>query len=175
MAALAKTVIPKTAQRLRSPEIQGPTRDDIPALVDHIVQRYHHAHLRELPYAIGLARHVEQVYAADPDCPLGLADQLTLLSAALEAHQWREETMLFPLLRIGTPNCLRFATRRMAEDHVGVEIHLMKLQQFTKRYRPSFEAPFCWQALSVMCRKLEADMLEHARLEHEVLYALLLN
>jgi iron-sulfur cluster repair protein YtfE (RIC family) len=49
----------------------------------------------------------------------------------------------------------------------------MTLQRFTKRFRPSFEAPFCWQALSFLCRKLETDLSAHARLEQETLYALL--
>lgn len=145
----------------------------VPALLDRIVERYHRAHLRELPDAIRLARRVEQLYAADPDCPLGLADHLSALASELEAHQWREETTLFPMLRIGTPNCLEFVARRMMDDHVSMDLQLMALEHFTKRFRPSFEAPFCWQALSFMCRKLETDLREHARLEHQVLYALL--
>ena len=146
---------------------------DIPSLVDYIVERYHRTHLRELPDAIRLARRVEQLYAADPNCPVGLADHLSALAVDLEAHQWREETTLFPMLRIGTPNCLNFVARRMMDDHIRMDLQLTALQRFTKRFRPSLEAPFCWQALSFMCRKLETDLHEHTRLEHEVLYTLL--
>ncbi|WP_293353784.1 hemerythrin domain-containing protein [Phenylobacterium sp.] len=149
------------------------TRFDIPALVDHIVERYHRTHLRELPYAIGLARSVEELYADDPNCPIGLADHLTAMAEDLDAHQWREETMLFPMLRIGTPHCLNFVTRRMMEDHIDTELQIIRLRRLTKGYRPSFEAPFCWQALSALCRKLERDLREHARLEDEILYAML--
>ena len=146
---------------------------DVPALIDHIVERYHQTHLRELPYTINLARRVEQLYPSDPNCPVGLADHLTALERDLAAHQWREETILFPLARIGTPRCLDFVTRRMMTDHADVELEVIRPQQLTKGYRPSFQAPFCWQALSFMCRKLEADLREHTRLENEVLYALL--
>ncbi len=142
---------------------------DIPALIDFIVERYRRTHLRELPDAIRLARQVEQLHAADPDCPLGLADHLGALAVELEAHQWREETTLSPMLRIGTTNCLAFVARRMMDDHVQLEMQVMALQGFTRRFRPSFEAPFCWQALSVLCRKLESDLREHAQLEHEIL------
>jgi len=146
---------------------------DIPSLLDFIVERYHRPHLRDLPCAIDLARRVEQSYAGRPGCPTGLADQLIAVARDLEAHQRREELIVFPLLRIGTPRCLDLAMRRMMDDHVGMDIRLMALQRLTSTYRPSFEAPFCWQALSFMCRKLEAEMREHARLEHEVLYSLL--
>lgn len=146
---------------------------DIPALVDHIVERYHRTHMRELPHAISLARRVEGLYAADPNCPIGLADHLTLMAADLEAHQWREETILFPLLRIGGPHCLNFVTRRMMEDHIDTDLQVIRLRRLTKGYRPSFEAPFSWQALSFLCRKLDTDLREHARLENEILYALL--
>jgi regulator of cell morphogenesis and NO signaling len=146
---------------------------DMASLVDHIVERFHRTHLRELPLAIRLSREVESRYAHEPTCPIGLADHLIALARDLEAHQWREEMTLFPLIRIGTPNCLNFVTRRMMDDHVDMDGRLMALKRFTDNYRPSFEAPFCWQALSFTCRKLEADLREHARLEHEVLYRLM--
>lgn len=146
---------------------------DIPALVDHIIERYHRTHMRELRHAISLARRVERLYAADPNCPIGLADHLTAMAADLNAHQWREETMLFPMLRIGTPHCLNFVTRRMMEDHIDTDLQIIRLRQLTRGFRPSFEAPFCWQALSALCRKLERDLREHARLENEIMYALL--
>jgi regulator of cell morphogenesis and NO signaling len=167
-----------TAAALGNPgvlTVNGAAPYDIPGLVDHIVERYHRTHERELPCTTRLARQVEQLYASDPNCPVGLADHLTALAAHLEAHHWREETILFPLLRIGTPHCLEFVIRRMTADHVDIELELMTLQRLTKGYRPSFEAPFCWQALHVMCRKLESDLREHTRLEHEVLYALLVS
>jgi regulator of cell morphogenesis and NO signaling len=161
----------------RAPWPAAAASDEAPhemaALVDHIVQRYHQAHLRELPVAIGLAREVEDRHGREPNCPIGLADHLTALARDLEAHQSREEMTLFPLIRIGTPICLNFVTRRMMDDHVDMDVRLMALKRFTDNYRPSFEAPFSWQALSFVCRKLEADLREHARLEHEVLYRLI--
>lgn len=164
----------RASARLPSSAADEAAPQDMVSLVDYIVERYHRTHLRELPAAIRLARRVEQLYAAEPDCPVGLADHLGALAAHLEAHQWREETMLFPMLRIGTPRCRDFVARRMMDDHVEIDLQLMTLQRFTSRFRPSFEAPFCWQALSSICRKLEGDLHEHASLEHQVLYRLLL-
>ena len=173
MGALAKTPTPGVVGNPGAFAANEAAPYDVPTLVDHIVERYDQTHLLELPYTISLARRVEQLYASDPNCPVGLADHLSAMATDLEAHQWREEYTLFPLLRIGTARCLDFVTRRMTADHVDVELELMTLRRLTKGYRPSFEAPFCWQALHFMCRKLETDLREYARLEHEVLYALL--
>jgi regulator of cell morphogenesis and NO signaling len=147
---------------------------DLTALTDHIVERFHRVHLRDLPIAIDLAREVEQRFSGHVDCPVGLADHLGVLARNLEAHQWREEATLFPIIRIGTPFCLAFVARRMMEDHVAVDVHLMALKRFTAALRPSLDAPLCWHALTFMCRKLEADLRAHAQLEHEMLYDLLL-
>lgn len=175
MGALAKTIAPDPVRRRGGAAANDAAPYDIAALVDHIVERYHRTHLRELLDAIRLAQQVEQLCSADPNCPVGLADHLRAMAAALEAHQWREEHTLFPLLRIGTPRCLDFVSRRMMADHAEVELELIELHRLTKGFRPSFDAPVCWQALHVMCRKLEADLREHTRLEHEVLYTLLVN
>jgi len=171
----AQSIAPSFTTTGRAQEIDGPdgAPADIPSLVDHIVERYHRTHLRELSVAIHLAQDVERLYARDLKCPRGLAGFLSELARDLEAHQWREEMMLFPLVRIGTPACQDLVTRRMTDDHAELDIQVMALKGFNDSFRPSFEAPFCWQALSFMCRKLETDLRAHARLEHEVLYALL--
>lgn len=173
MPAIAITRPPLAMAGNALPANDAAPFDAVPTLIDHIVERYHRTHLRELPATIALARQVEQAHAADRNCPVGLADHLEALERDLAAHQWREETILFPLARIGTPRCLDFLTRRMMADHADVDLQVIRLNQLTKGYRPSFDAPFCWQALSFMCRKLESDLREHTRLENEVLYALL--
>lgn len=173
MQTQSKIPWPEATGRPQAVAANDAVPHDLAALVDHIVERYHRTHLRELPVVIGLARQVEEGHAGDPACPIGLADHLTVMAKALEAHQWREEVTLFPLIRIGTPTCLKFAMRRMMDDHVEMDVRLMALRHFTDSYRPGFEAPFGWQALSFMCRKFVSDLTEHARLEHEVLYALL--
>jgi regulator of cell morphogenesis and NO signaling len=57
-----------------------PKPPDVPsdsaALCDHIVERYHDVHRRELPELIGLARRVEAAHADHPLVPKGLADAL---------------------------------------------------------------------------------------------------
>ena len=173
MQTQSKTPWPEATRTPQAVAANDAVPRDLPALVDHIVERYHRTHLRELPIAISLARQVEERYAGDPTCPIGLADHLTAMAKDLEAHQWREEATLFPLIRIGTPMCRDFAMRRMMDDHVEMDVRLMALKRLTDGYRPGFETPFDWQALSFMCRKFASDLTEHARLEHEVLYALL--
>lgn len=147
---------------------------DIRGLVDHIVDRYHKTHLGDLARAIDLADQVEQLHADEPGCPRGLGDRLRQLAHDLRGHQRREELTLFPLLRIGTPWCLDFATRRMADDHAEIDRHLLMLQAVNASQVPIREEAFQWRTLAFLCHKLETDLREHARLEHEVLYAALL-
>lgn len=143
----------------------------LPALVTHIIERYHETHRRELPYAVGLARRVERLYGADPNCPMGLADHLSRMASDLEAHQQREEQILFPMLLQSTPPELEFARRRMTVDHGDVEGQLRTLRQLTRGYTPPYDAPNSWRALHQVCRKIEVDLREHTRLENEVLFA----
>lgn len=147
---------------------------DVPGLLEHIVERYHRTHLRDLASAIALADEVDATDADDPARPRRLGDELRRLADDLEAHQWREEAYVFPMLRIGTPRCVDFVIRRMMDDHVGMDLRLDALHRLNRNHRPSFEASFQRQALSCLCRKLEAELREHAHLEHEVLYATLL-
>ena len=53
---------------------------DSAALCDHIVERYHDVHRRELPELIKLARRVEAVHRDHPLAPRGLADALEAVS-----------------------------------------------------------------------------------------------
>lgn len=144
---------------------------EIDALIALIQTRYHDTHRREFPEAIRLARMVEVVHAAEPECPRGLADHLALMLDDLESHQRREEQVLFPMLLAGGSPMVRFPIARMMAEHLDVDEQLIRLRTLTRDFASPPGACATWRALSQLCRKLDADLREHMRLENEELFA----
>lgn len=143
---------------------------DVPGLIELILTRYHETHRREFPEAIRLARKVEAVHAADPECPRGLADHLAFMADDLESHQQREELVLFPMMLNGGSPMIRMPISRMMAEHLDVEDQLTRLRALTHDHAAPPGACHTWQALARACRKLDADLREHMRLENEVLF-----
>lgn len=139
-------------------------------LIDHVVERYHQVHRAEFPDAIRLARKVETVHAGHPDSPEGLADHLALMFDDLEAHQLREERVLFPTMLQGGCAVLKFPITRMMAEHRDVEDQLVRLRALTRDHTPPESACRTWRALCEACRKLDEDLSEHMRIENEDLF-----
>jgi regulator of cell morphogenesis and NO signaling len=59
---------------------------EAPVLIDHILQRFHEVHRRQLPELIGLATKVEAAHAEHPDAPRGLATLLLQILRAAGSH-----------------------------------------------------------------------------------------
>ena len=84
------------------------------ALCDHIVDRYHDVHRRELPELIKLARRVEAVHRDHSLAPKGLADALEAVLEDLLDHMTKEERILFPAIRDGFAGSALRPNRRHA-------------------------------------------------------------
>jgi regulator of cell morphogenesis and NO signaling len=143
---------------------------DTPALIAHILERYHETHRREFPHAIRLARKVEAVHAHHPDCPHGLADHLAFMADDLEAHQQKEEIVLFPLLVRGGGPLVRFPIQKMTSEHRDVHEQLAVLAALTHDFTPPQGCCGSWRELYEATRKLDADLKAHMKLEEEVLF-----
>lgn len=148
-----------------------PTPLDAPGLIELILTRYHAVHRAEFPEAIRLARKVEAVHVDDPECPRGLADHLAFMADDLEGHQQREEQVLFPMILNGGSPMIRFPIGRMMAEHAEVEAQLLRLRALTHDHTAPPGACHTWQALVRACRKIDADLREHMRLENEHLFA----
>ena len=144
---------------------------DTSALIEHILERYHETHRREFPAAIRLARKIEAVHAHHPDCPHGLADHLAFMADDLEAHQQREEIVLFPLLVRGGGPLVRFPIQKMTSEHRDVDEQLVGLAGLTRDFTAPEGCCSSWRELYEAIRKLDADLQAHMRLEEEVLFA----
>lgn len=140
------------------------------ALIDHIVDRYHRTHERDLPEAIELAVRVENTHGRRDECPLGLAEHLAAMLDELEVHQQKEEAVLFPMMLEGGGPMIRFPIARMSAEHEDVRAQLQELARVTRDFTPPEGACGTWRRLYALCRKIDEDLREHLHLENNVLF-----
>lgn len=151
------------------PSKSAPAPESTGALIDHILNRYHKTHRRELPELVRLARKVEAVHAAHPDAPKGVADTLNAIQAELEKHMQAEEADLFPLMRKDDAGS-RLSVAQMRHDHNRHGELLRGLENLTKGFVLPEGACRSWEALYAGAAKLVDDVMEHIHLENNVLF-----
>lgn len=144
--------------------------EETPALIAHIVERYHESHRRELPDLIALARKVESVHGTDPSAPHGLAEALQVIVGDLEIHMKKEELVLFPAMMCGRREAAAGSIASMRHDHDAQEQALARMAAITHGFRLPSGACSSWTRLYAGTRKLLEDLEEHIRLENEVLF-----
>lgn len=143
--------------------------EQIGALIDHILTRYHAVHRQEVRELIVLARRVEAAHSNHPAVPAGLADLLTSIAWEMEAHMQKEEQGLFPALRDGHGG-MAIAMELMRDEHDDHAARLEQLAALTRGHQPPDDACGSWRALYAGTAKLTADLRDHVRLENEVLF-----
>lgn len=141
------------------------------ALIDHLLERFHETHRRQLPELIRIAKKVEARHADHPACPHGLAAHLEVMQRDLESHLQKEEQILFPLLRNGSPAYVPGPIAVMRHEHAQHDVALARLAQLSRGGLAPEAACSTWQALYAGLAVLRDDLLEHMRLENDVLFA----
>jgi len=139
-------------------------------LVAHVLARYHARHREELPRLLALARKVEAVHAARPDCPRGLAALLERVSEELEAHMQKEEQVLFPLLLAGRGRMAGMPIQAMEREHEDHGRNLARLRALTHDHRAPADGCGSWHALYLGLAELERELMQHIHLENNVLF-----
>lgn len=152
------------------PSESVPAPEATGALIDHIVNRYHVAHRRELPELVRLARKVEAVHAGHPEAPHGLADTLEAIQAELDEHMQNEETELFPLMQQQHNGGGALPIAQMRHDHDRHGELLGRLDTVAKGFVLPGGACRSWAALYGGTAKLVDDVMEHIHLENNVLF-----
>jgi regulator of cell morphogenesis and NO signaling len=142
----------------------------IPALVAHILERFHEQHRAELPRLLEMARRVEKVHADKPSCPRGLAEHLQHVAEELDAHMQKEEQVLFPLILSGRGRMASMPIQVMEEEHVDHGRNLARLRELAHGYVPPEEACGTWRALYLGLAELEEQVMQHIHLENNVLF-----
>lgn len=139
-------------------------------LIDHIEQRFHETHRAQLPELIRLARRVEQRHIDNTACPLGLSDALEALQQELESHMYKEERVLFPMLKQGADLVAQnpIAVMRLEHDHHGDNLDDILL--LTNQLHLPVGACNTWAALYTGLEQFKTDLMEHIHLENNVLF-----
>jgi regulator of cell morphogenesis and NO signaling len=140
------------------------------ALIEHIVQRYHSAHRRELPELILLAGEVESKHAGNPRAPTGLAVWLEGIASTMEPHFRKEENVLFPMMRRAVERAIREPIEVMRHEHEAHGDRLWTLVALCNNFDPPPEACDRWRALYVGLGKFVNDLMTHLHLEDNVLF-----
>jgi len=140
------------------------------ALIDHILERYHETHRRELPELVFMARKVEEVHAGHPELPKGLSLLLGNIAEAIEEHMQKEERILFPMIRAGLGRVAVGPIAVMRHEHVEHGERLRQLEELTRDHTPPADACTTWCALYAGTRKLVDDVMQHIHLENNVLF-----
>ncbi|HKU38456.1 MAG TPA: iron-sulfur cluster repair di-iron protein [Polyangiales bacterium] len=143
---------------------------DCPALIDHILERYHAPLRRELPELIAMARRVETRHAAHPACPHGLAEHLASLQAELLQHLDKEERVLFPMIRAHAGRATRGPIAVLSREHGDHGAMLERTRALTADLTVPEGACVTWRALQLRLAELETELMEHIHLENNLLF-----
>lgn len=144
-------------------------------LINHIKDRYHNRHRLQLPMLISLAHQVEFEHREDFYCPIGLTDHLNNLHRDLLAHMETEELILFPFLSEEKMSYV-FAQLSLAMHNHDHEIHMLsKIYELTNQLTLPENATKVWKTLYVELEVFKKDMLEHIRLENDILLTNVVN
>lgn len=136
---------------------------DLPALIEHIVDRYHEAHRRELPALVTLAQALGAPGAE-------IAEHMAAMASALERHMFKEEMRLFPMMEQGGSTLIGVLIDDLAREHRVHEAFVARLEALTAAL-PAPPAPdHTAEALRAGVARLVADLGEHVRLEDEWLF-----
>lgn len=141
-----------------------------PALVDHILERFHAAHRQQLPELIRMARRVEAVHRDHPEAPAGLAAHLEHMEQELLDHMANEENVLFPMLKAGGNPFVPQPIAMMRHEHVSHGAELARMLALAQDMVPPAGACNTWQALYAGLQQFHDDLIQHIHLENNVLF-----
>jgi len=164
------TGLEQELQLMATPAAPPALPEDTAALIALIETRYHAVHRRELQELITLARRVETVHAAHPEMPRGAAELLRGMAGELEVHMKKEELILFPRMRRGGDPMLAQPIAALMVDHDGHRSQLQELARALRNFIAPNDACPGWRALCLGARKLTEDLVQHIRIENDVLF-----
>ncbi|TKA94258.1 iron-sulfur cluster repair di-iron protein [Cereibacter changlensis] len=142
---------------------------ETPALIDHILSRYHQTHRSELAELLLLSEKVEAVHGDHEAAPRGLTALLDTIRYDMEDHMRKEEQVLFPAMRQGVA-ALQDPVAVMRAEHSSHTEQLKALAHLTHGFSTPEGACRSWQALYAGVRKFSEDLVRHMQLENDLLF-----
>ena len=143
---------------------------ETPALIAHILSRYHDTHRAELAWLIPLAQRVETVHGDHGSAPLGLTNALIALNSELGSHMQKEEQVLFPMMQQGGHPMIGHPIAMIRHEHDDATTLLQRIEQTTHNLALPDGACGSWTALYTGLRKFCDDLVTHIHLENTVLF-----
>jgi regulator of cell morphogenesis and NO signaling len=144
--------------------------ESVEDLIQHIFDRYHQVHRRQLPELRALAQRVESVHADHPAVPKGLSDLLARIQSELESHMQKEEQILFPLMRAGGNPMIVHPIAMMRHEHDQAGDDLKAAAALTGELTLPAEACNSWRALYAGLAQFAEDLTEHIHIENNILF-----
>lgn len=148
-------------------------------LADHI-EATHHVYLRgELPRISDLAAKVVTAHAQAHPFVCELADTFAALRSELESHMWKEENILFPMVRtldeadsLPQLHCGSVANpiRVMEYEHDNAGAALARMRSLTDGYTTPEGLCNTYRALMEALQGLELDLHLHIHKENSILF-----
>lgn len=161
-----------------APEVDW-TRATMTALADHI-ERTHHDYLKEaLPRLSTLTEKVANAHGAKDSRLFDLRDLFRSFREELETHMWKEEQILFPLIRkmdgadvMPAFHCgsVENPIRVMLAEHDDAGEALASMRRLTDDFTAPDGACGTYRAMLAALVELESDMHQHVHLENNVLF-----
>ncbi|MCB1368994.1 MAG: hemerythrin domain-containing protein [Rhodobacteraceae bacterium] len=143
---------------------------DAAELTRYIETRYHDRHRQQLPALAEISARVEMVHADHPSVPAGLAEMLTHMLGAMEAHMRKEEMILFPAIRAGGRPGLEHPIAVMRADHDNHEKEMADIRRLTNGPKLPEDACGSWTRLYAGLDEFMDDLQAHMDLENNVLF-----
>ena len=142
----------------------------LPALIAHIITRFHNQHRQQLPDLITLAEKVERVHGAKPTCPHGLANVIQEVHQHLSDHMMKEERVLFPMIEqgLGSHAANPIAVMELEHNEAGEQLEVIK--SLTNNLTPPEGACTTWRALYSGIDRFIKDLMLHIHLENNLLF-----
>jgi regulator of cell morphogenesis and NO signaling len=145
--------------------------EPLPALIDHIITRYHRPLDGELPRLRAMVQRVLEVHGErDPERLQAIAKTFAVMEAEIWPHMRKEEAILFPWIRGGNGPDAGAPIRVMQHEHDVLGDLLKKMRELTRDYTPPLDACATWRGLYQGLHDLEVDLHEHIHLENNVLF-----
>jgi regulator of cell morphogenesis and NO signaling len=152
---------------------------DATALTDHI-ERTHHTYLRsELPRLVGLLDKLVALHGEHHPELIPLRATFGGLHEELASHMFKEERVLFPLIRelamAQEPfqiHCGSVANpiRVMEHEHDDAGAALAKMRELTDNFQVPADACASYRTLYTGLAELEADLHRHIHKENNILF-----
>ena len=137
------------------------------ALIAHVLARFHDTHRAEMPLIGRLARGLPA-----QGVPPGLPARLQAMCDALEAHMFKEEMRLFPMMEQGGGTLIGRLIEDMHAEHLRHAAEMAELAQALGQLQVPPAAQPQAAALRAAVAKLFDDLALHIAVEDDELFPL---